>query len=141
MVGELCKSCNNACKTCDGPTAFLRSNWGCLTCNEGYYEGLDDECVSCDSTCLSCEKKPEFCTSCTEGADLTSELTCECKPGYEKGMSGECVKCDDTCSSCDLESPEVCESCPDGKALEDGKCYCEVGLLLNERDGTCVESC
>lgn len=44
-----CKPCKHACETCDGPTNLLNNKFGCLTCNDGYFEGDGSACIPCES--------------------------------------------------------------------------------------------
>lgn len=66
LESERCKPCQEACKTCDGPTHFLNSGWGCIECNDGFYESININCEKCDKNCKTCEGQASKCTSCSE---------------------------------------------------------------------------
>lgn len=139
VLEGVCKPCKSACKTCDGPTVFVDSDFGCLECADGYYQGEGNACLKCDANCDTCEKDSTLCTSCGDGGSLNGVLECVCEEGYLTTAVGKCVKCHESCATCDAEAPDECTECAENRSLSDGKCICAEGWLLNERTKECVE--
>ncbi|XP_018109853.1 cysteine-rich with EGF-like domain protein 2-A isoform X1 [Xenopus laevis] len=79
---SLCTACNQACKTCDGP-----SNEDCKECKNGWIKD-DGKCVDvdeCDASEQVCSRENETCLN-TAGS-----YKCTCSEGFED-KEGNCVK-------------------------------------------------
>ncbi|OCT87323.1 hypothetical protein XELAEV_18021021mg [Xenopus laevis] len=118
---SLCTACNQACKTCDGP-----SNEDCKECKNGWIK--DDgkcvdlnECASEESPC----KDSQYCLN-TEGSFL-------------------CKECDGSCLGCSGEGPENCKDCATGYVLLAEKCTdvdeCDASEQVCSRENeTCLNT-
>ena len=148
-----CETCNEACKTCTGPTSK-----DCSTCNSNYYlyEGeclaecpenyrkVEGKCVliCSQSSCLRCtEKDLDVCYECQEDYALYNQ-TCYyvCPSGLYK-ESSSCLSCNETCSTCNGPYSNNCTSCPDSTYFYESTCLesCPDGLV--PKNGVCREPC
>ncbi|KAM6215926.1 protein disulfide isomerase CRELD2 [Rhynchocyon petersi] len=93
---SVCTVCNEACKTCTGPTSK-----DCKECEVGWAR-RQDACVDVDE--------------CAEEASPCGENQyCENVPG-----SYTCEECDSTCAGCTGKGPSKCIACVSGYTMEDG---------------------
>ncbi|KAF9026747.1 growth factor receptor domain-containing protein [Hymenopellis radicata] len=162
-----CKSCDPACKTCNGAT----SN-NCLTCASGTYV-FNGTCVSASSTGVcdggsliadnnkgACDTCGAKCTSCQIAAFTTAstvdQLKCTaCLPGsflsngacidscpsgtfVNPSDNSTCTACDSSCSTC-AGSASFCLTCPNSQLASDGTCVasCPSGTFKKD-SGTCL---
>ncbi|XP_010600387.2 protein disulfide isomerase CRELD2 [Loxodonta africana] len=96
---SVCTVCNEACKTCTGPTSR-----DCAECDVGWARQQDD--------CIDVNECAEETPPCSEGQ------YCENVPG-----SYTCEECDSTCVGCTGKGPGKCTACVPGYTKEEnGQC-------------------
>ncbi|XP_077025334.1 protein disulfide isomerase CRELD2 isoform X3 [Tamandua tetradactyla] len=95
---SICAACNEACKTCWGPT-----HRDCTECEVGWARE-EDACMDVDE----CAAEPPPCSSAQFCENVSGSYTCE--------------ECDSTCVGCTGRGPGQCVECVPGYTKESGQC-------------------
>lgn len=95
---SICSACDEACKTCVGPT-----NRDCSQCEVGWVR-QDDACVDVDE----CAAEPPPCEDTQYCENVNGSFVCE--------------ECDPTCMGCTGKGPAQCRECIAGYSKESGQC-------------------
>ncbi|XP_044796667.1 protein disulfide isomerase CRELD2 isoform X2 [Bubalus kerabau] len=96
--GPDCLACDEACKTCVGPT-----NRDCGQCEVGWVR-QDDACVDVDE----CAAEPPPCEDTQYCENVNGSFVCE--------------ECDPTCVGCTGKGPAQCRECITGYSKQSGQC-------------------
>ena len=140
---QACITCNQNCKTCQGPSRFE-----CLTCYQGTmfwigeclehcpsrsYQNLTlSACVACSSNCDACDYFG--CLSCNKKFFMTDDRLCNatCLGSYYGNREiMKCVACHSTCLTCNGDSEQNCLTCSAPRYL----------LQQDDCHFTCVTPC
>ncbi|KAK7896490.1 hypothetical protein WMY93_021815 [Mugilogobius chulae] len=150
---DICEACEEGCKKC-----VLYNPNSCLSCMDGFYnfqEGcyracpaktysVEEEmsCVPCDENCMSCDEHE--CYWCESDLYLLEGRCVDvCPDGFYVDEDTECVECHADCETCVGPEDDDCESCEEGKTVENGRCVfeheaCPVKTYRSD-DGTCED--
>jgi proprotein convertase subtilisin/kexin type 5 len=143
-----CKPCDSKCLTCEytsgtsctscdvnSENPFLNGKDCSDTCPYGEFGNRDTAtCEPCDYPCEQCVDTSSTCTSCRQDSldkfYFENQCLAECPPGQyteSEARDNVCLPCSENCLTCEL-SADSCTSCP-------------ASQILNNLDGTCVQSC
>ena len=104
----------------------LDTNTYKCVCQDGFYEDVNGQCVTCPNACASCTNNT-YCKTCVAGASRTGN-TCSCPTGtfFTNVPTGYCKACQNNCVLCN--SNGACLQClPNYQQTPDGKCSCGNG--------------
>uniref|UniRef100_A0AAV2IUA6 EGF-like domain-containing protein n=1 Tax=Knipowitschia caucasica TaxID=637954 RepID=A0AAV2IUA6_KNICA len=145
-----CLRCNSSYYVSDGLCNKLECGEGevedpdyddCMACEEGcknFQDGcfkncpaktysVEEEmtCVPCDENCVSCDQHE--CYWCESDLFLSEGRCVEvCPDGfYGDEDTNDCEECHLDCETCSGPEEDDCDSCEDGKTLENGLCVFE----------------
>ncbi|KAL4497899.1 hypothetical protein ABPG72_014756, partial [Tetrahymena utriculariae] len=159
-----CSDPNNLtqiCLSCDVIQKLILFQGKCFNQNNPppntYCDWTKLQCAQCtDPSCLTCndpKQSPQKCLSC----DVNKKQVLFQDKCYSQNFPPpntfcdwdklQCVQCTNSnCYRCSNpnQSPQVCLSCNSRMILFEGKCYCGIGLYLDENNNcnkNCVQSC
>lgn len=129
---------NNKCTLCPLNSNRITSpdSNGFCTCQTGFYENNQVNCLTCHPNCLTCNGPlSSNCLTCrsTDFREIVTG-TCTCQIGYYEKNTPLCGKCHYTCVKCSGPAINQCTQCPLNtttkrldKTLTLGTCPCEPG--------------
>uniref|UniRef100_A0A8C2KSV0 Proprotein convertase subtilisin/kexin type 5b n=1 Tax=Cyprinus carpio TaxID=7962 RepID=A0A8C2KSV0_CYPCA len=149
-----CARCDDHCETCDASQCyqceegfFLSGEMRHVSCKEGFYADMKQECEPCHSTCRSCGGPDDNdCDSCEddmflERGQCISKSKIKCPDGKFINGEGECEQCDSSCRMCSGHQKDQCDSCQKGMFLTNSQLCVSVCPHETYRNQTKVDVC
>jgi proprotein convertase subtilisin/kexin type 5 len=146
LCNDLCLHCTmQGCSSCALNSSINVNNTSTCDCNPGYSYSNSTCILLCNTNCLSCSSTG--CLQCAQNTVLstTNSYNCITKTGFLSNRPNQpnqptnnqpVITCDISCGLCS-EDGFSCVACKNDAYLQEGKCICRPGFLMNTISGVC----